>query len=168
LNPNLYILVRTRFVAEVEELRRLGANEVIPEEFETSIEIFARVLHAFDVPKNLILDAVARVRGGMYDMLRGPNRSPRALAGRISGLDAFEVERFELRAGSTAIGRTLSELELRRATGATVLAVKRGDVVHASPTGDFCLQQSDTILVLGEPPAIDKVLALVDPHVPVA
>jgi CPA2 family monovalent cation:H+ antiporter-2 len=168
LNPNLEILVRTRFVAEVEELRRLGANEVIPEEFETSIEIFARVLHEFDVPKNLILEAVARVRGGMYDMLRGQNRSPRALTSKISGLDALEVERFELRPGSTAIGRTLSELELRRSTGATVLAVKRGEVVHPNPTGDFRLERADTILVLGEPSAIDKVLALVDPHVPIA
>jgi CPA2 family monovalent cation:H+ antiporter-2 len=168
LNPSVDILVRTRFVAEVEELRRLGANEVIPEEFETSIEIFARVLHRFDVPKNLILDAVARVRGGMYDMLRGTNRSPRPLTSKISGLDALELERFELRAGSTIIGRTLSELELRRTTGATVLAVKRGSVVHPSPSGDFCLELSDTIVVLGEPSAIDKVLALVDPHVPVA
>ncbi|HTV17198.1 MAG TPA: cation:proton antiporter [Polyangiaceae bacterium] len=168
LNPSLDILVRTRFVAEVEELRRLGANEVIPEEFETSIEIFARVLHRFDVPKNLILDAVARVRGGMYDMLRGANRTQRPLTSKISGLDALELERFELRPGSTVIGRTLSELELRQTTGATVLAVKRGAVLHSSPTGDFCLEASDTIVVLGEPSAIDKVLALVDPHVPVS
>jgi monovalent cation:H+ antiporter-2, CPA2 family len=120
------------------------------------------------VPKNLILDAVARVRGGMYDMLRGTNRSPRPLTSKISGLDALELERFELRPGSSIIGRTLSELDLRRTTGATVLAVKRGAVVHASPSGDFSLQQADTIVVLGEPSAIDKVLALVDPHVPVA
>jgi len=168
LNPDLDILVRTRFVAEVEELRRLGANEVIPEEFETSIEIFARVLHRFDVPKNLILEAVARVRDGMYDMLRGPSRSSRRMPSKFSGLDSLEVERLELREGSLAVGRTLSELELRRSTGATVLAVQRQGVVHASPSGDFCLQVSDTLLVLGEPSAIDKVLALLDPNVRVA
>jgi monovalent cation:H+ antiporter-2, CPA2 family len=168
LNPDLDILVRTRFVAEVEELRRLGANEVIPEEFETSIEIFARVLHRFDVPKNLILEAVARVRDGMYDMLRGPTRSSRRMPSKFSGLDSLEVERLELREGSSAVGRTLSELELRRSTGATVLAVQRQGVVIASPAGDFCLEVSDTLLVLGEPSAIDKVLALLDPHVPVA
>jgi K+:H+ antiporter len=167
-SPALDILVRTRFVAEVEELRRLGANEVIPEEFETSIEIFARVLHRFDVPKNLILDAVARVREGMYDMLRGTSRTRRSLTSKISGLDALELERFQLRPGSAAIGRTLSELELRRTTGATVLAVKRGSVVHSNPNGDFCLEVSDTIVVLGEASAIDKVLTLVDPQVPVS
>jgi CPA2 family monovalent cation:H+ antiporter-2 len=168
LNPDLDILVRTRFVAEVEELRRLGANEVIPEEFETSIEIFARVLHRFEVPKNLILEAVARVRDGMYDMLRGPSRSSRRMPSQFSGLDSLELERLELRDGSSAVGRTLSELELRRKTGATVLAVQRQGVVHASPTGDFCFEVSDILLVLGEPSAIDKLLALLDPGIPVS
>ncbi|MEW6374783.1 MAG: cation:proton antiporter, partial [Thermodesulfobacteriota bacterium] len=46
-NPRLYLIVRTRYTAEVEDLLKLGANEVIPEEFETSIEIFAKVLHHY-------------------------------------------------------------------------------------------------------------------------
>ena len=168
LNPELEILVRTRFVAEVEELQRLGANEVIPEEFETSIEIFARVLHRFDTPKNVILDAVAAVRGGMYDMLRGTSRSPRALPSQFPGLGNVEVERLELREGSSMIGQTLAELGLRRSTGATVLAVQRRGEVLASPGGDFRLELSDTLWVLGEPQAIDKCITLVDPRVPVA
>src|SRR5439155_21584769 len=43
LNPGVHIIARTRYVVEIPELIRLGANDVIPEEFETSIEIFARV-----------------------------------------------------------------------------------------------------------------------------
>jgi CPA2 family monovalent cation:H+ antiporter-2 len=59
VNPSVYILVRTRFVSEMHELRGLGANEVIPEEFETSVEIVARVLHRFDVPRNVIPSSLA-------------------------------------------------------------------------------------------------------------
>jgi CPA2 family monovalent cation:H+ antiporter-2 len=168
LNEHVEILVRTRFVAEVEELRRLGANEVIPEEFETSIEIFARVLQHFDVPKNLILDAVAQVRGGMYDMLRGASRQGKPLTGEHSAFHGIEVERVQVREGSTVIGRSLIELELRRTTGATVLAVQRGAEVHANPAGDFRLQLGDITLVVGPPAAIDQVVARLDPHVPVA
>ncbi|MDD1678537.1 MAG: cation:proton antiporter, partial [Methanomicrobiales archaeon] len=47
MNPNLYIIVRTRYIQEVEPLYRLGADEVIPEEFETSVEIFTRVLKKY-------------------------------------------------------------------------------------------------------------------------
>ena len=37
LSTLLHIIVRTRYLAEVEPLYRLGANEVVPEEFETTV-----------------------------------------------------------------------------------------------------------------------------------
>ncbi|HVP09712.1 MAG TPA: cation:proton antiporter, partial [Phycisphaerae bacterium] len=52
--PDLYILARTRYVSELDVLYRLGAGQVIPEEFETSIEIFAHVLKEFAVPDNVV------------------------------------------------------------------------------------------------------------------
>jgi len=45
-NPGLFILVRTRYVVDVDDLIALGANAVIPEEFETSVEIFSRALRS--------------------------------------------------------------------------------------------------------------------------
>ena len=48
------IIVRTRYVKEIEENIRLGADEVIPEEFETSIEIFSRVLRKYLIPHDEI------------------------------------------------------------------------------------------------------------------
>jgi CPA2 family monovalent cation:H+ antiporter-2 len=38
LNPRLHIITRTRYLPEMKPLYELGANEVIPEEFETSVE----------------------------------------------------------------------------------------------------------------------------------
>ncbi|MEJ2053492.1 MAG: NAD-binding protein, partial [Calditrichaceae bacterium] len=43
MSQNVYILVRTRYLSEIGPLTELGADEVIPEEFETSVEIFSRV-----------------------------------------------------------------------------------------------------------------------------
>ncbi len=168
LNPNLYILVRTRFVSEIEELRKLGANEVIPEEFETSIEIFARVLHRFEVPRNLILDLVSQVRGDMYGMLRTPHAARRSLTGKIEALEGVEVESLYLKPESTAAGRTLVELELRQRTGASVLAVQREGVVQPNPAADYRLESGDVLLVVGDQAAIDAALAFVDPSAPAA
>jgi CPA2 family monovalent cation:H+ antiporter-2 len=72
LNPNLHIIVRTRYVSEITELFELGANEVIPEEFETSIEIFSRVLHRYGTPRNVIEQQIGRIREQGYEMLRSP------------------------------------------------------------------------------------------------
>jgi CPA2 family monovalent cation:H+ antiporter-2 len=69
-NSIAYILARTRFVGEMEALYRLGANEVIPEEFETSVEIFARVMEKFEVPEDEISRLVAEVREDSYKMFR--------------------------------------------------------------------------------------------------
>ena len=167
-SPGLYILVRTRFVSEIDELRKLGANEVIPEEFETSVEIFARVLHRFDVPRNVILELVGRVRGGMYDMLRGSSPSRRSLAGGIETLEGVHVESLLLRPDSPACGKSIADVGVRQATGATVVAVQREGQAHSNPPPDFELRSGDVILVMGDPKALDAALALFDPSAPVA
>ncbi|HOI15462.1 MAG TPA: cation:proton antiporter, partial [Geobacteraceae bacterium] len=47
MNPGIHVIVRTRYILEMEPLYKLGVNEVIPEEFETSIEILSRVLRNY-------------------------------------------------------------------------------------------------------------------------
>lgn len=70
LNDKLHIVCRTRYVAEITELQRVGADEVVPEEFETSLEIFARVLRRYDVPDEKIRETAERARRDHYEMLR--------------------------------------------------------------------------------------------------
>ena len=70
LNPGVHIIARTRYVVEIPELIRLGANDVIPEEFETSIEIFARVLAYYGVGRADIDRLVEQIRASHYEALR--------------------------------------------------------------------------------------------------
>lgn len=70
LRPDLNIIVRTRYLSEVSELYELGATQVIPEEFETSIEIFARVLERYGVAAELIQQEAEAVRKAGYEILR--------------------------------------------------------------------------------------------------
>src|SRR6059036_2427705 len=71
LNPRIHIIARTRYVAEIPELTRLGADVVIPEEFETSVEIFARVLAHYNVARQDIERLVEQIRASHYQALRG-------------------------------------------------------------------------------------------------
>mgnify|MGYP006179884759 CR=1 FL=1 len=72
LNPKVRIIVRTRQVQEIEALHREGADEVIAQEFETSIEIFTRVLEHYHIPRNVIRAETRALRGGGYQMMRSP------------------------------------------------------------------------------------------------
>jgi CPA2 family monovalent cation:H+ antiporter-2 len=70
LAPGVRIIVRTEYVLEVEELRHLGANDVIPAEFETALALFDRVLSIYDVPEATIDDRADRMRLENYGFLR--------------------------------------------------------------------------------------------------
>lgn len=77
LNRELHIVVRSRYVQEVEPLTALGTDEVVPEEFETSIEIFSRVLRRYRVPDDTIDQFGRDIRQGDYEVLRAPWEGPR-------------------------------------------------------------------------------------------
>ncbi len=81
-NPDIYIIVRTKYITEVEDLKKLGANEVIPEEFETSVEIFSRVLHQYHIPVNVISEYIENIRKDSYKMLRTIELPRKSLAER--------------------------------------------------------------------------------------
>jgi CPA2 family monovalent cation:H+ antiporter-2 len=71
LNPQAYIVVRTRYLQELQSLFDLGADDVVPEEFETSVEIFTLVLRKYLVAKEEIERFVTQVRADGYLVLRG-------------------------------------------------------------------------------------------------
>jgi monovalent cation:H+ antiporter-2, CPA2 family len=70
LNQRIQIIVRTRYVHELPDLLKLGADSVIPEEFETSIQISARVLQEFEISQDDIGKLVEEVRREGYQILR--------------------------------------------------------------------------------------------------
>jgi len=74
LNPNLYIVARTRYVQEMLPLYRAGANDVVPEELEASVEIFTNVLRRYDVPPEQIAEFSGIAHHGRGARERGPAR----------------------------------------------------------------------------------------------
>ena len=157
LNPDVYIIARTRFVKEVNDLFALGASEVIPEEFETSVEIFTRLLKKFNVPENDINSLVEIVRSDGYQMLRTASFesiTPEDQRKFIKGLDmiTYRVER-----GSAADGRAMLDLAIRKKYGVTVLAIYRGgDIIH-NPDGDAVLIADDVVMLVGMPAQVSGV-----------
>ncbi|OGD12537.1 MAG: hypothetical protein A2W20_07355 [Candidatus Aminicenantes bacterium RBG_16_66_30] len=157
LNPDLFIIVRTRYASEIEELLKLGADDVIPEEFETSIEIFTRVLEKYHVPRNIVDAQVKVLRGECYGMLRGSCSAVRPVAERIADLlAAGTAETFFLGQGAWPAGKTLGALDLRGRTGATVIAVVRGEESFSSPGADFEVQEQDTLVLVASHRDIDR------------
>ena len=151
LNPRIHIIARTRYVVEITELTRLGADVVIPEEFETSIEIFARVLAHYHVPREGLDALVDRIRASHYEALRGGDGAGRFNLGTVAGVPQMAIERLTLPTGSPLAGKKLSATGLRTQTGALVLSVTRGDEEIATPGPSFRLAPGDVLVVVGQP-----------------
>jgi CPA2 family monovalent cation:H+ antiporter-2 len=149
LNPALSVLVRTRYVKEVEELYRLGADQVIPEEFETSVEIFARVLRDYRTPGNIIQNQIDLIRHEGYAMLRNPSLTSDRIASIANVLDASLMDTFYVERGCSVEGRALGELDIKRKTGTTVIAVIRKGTARSNPPGDFVIESGDILVLLG-------------------
>jgi CPA2 family monovalent cation:H+ antiporter-2 len=164
MRSDLRIIVRTRYVSEIERLYSLGADEVIPEEFETSVEIFARVLHEYHVPRNVIALQVELIRKEHYGTLRGL---------RLEGKRLDELNRFLIGAttdiisvleDSPLVGQSLRQMDLRKRTGATVIAAVRDGKPATNVGPDFVLQASDLLVVLGDHKALDDAAQLISPR----
>lgn len=149
-NPDIYIIVRTRYLAEVDDLRQLGANEVIPEEFETSVEIFSRVLHRYNFPGNVIMDMIDKIRSGSYTALRGIELPKKLILEKCEWLPDIEIESFKVLENSYLVGKNITDLQVRKKTGATIIAVRREAKVISNPEPDFRFDPGDIILFTGE------------------
>jgi CPA2 family monovalent cation:H+ antiporter-2 len=160
LNPTVHIIARTRYLVEITELQRLGANIVIPEEFETSIEIFSRVLAHYQVDPAEIDRLAEEIRASHYQALRPGGEKRLALSGALGRMRRMHVERIVLPAGSAMVGRSLAETGLRSRTGALALSITRGE--HEMPTPDprTTLAADDVLVVVGQPQQIDAARAL--------
>jgi CPA2 family monovalent cation:H+ antiporter-2 len=158
MNPDLRIIVRTRYMAEVEELYRLGANQVIPEEFETSVEIFSRVLREYGVSRNVIQREVEDVRKEGYQMLRSASLPLAELSAIAEAFGSAGTETIFISPNSPSIGKTLGELDLRNQTGASVTAaIRNGDTkINLGP--DFRIAEDDILVLLGQNDHLEKAI----------
>ncbi|MCG6954374.1 MAG: cation:proton antiporter, partial [Gemmatimonadetes bacterium] len=149
LNPACRVIARTRYLREVEPLRSAGAHRVIPEEMETSLEIVARVLASYLVPRQDVETFLEEVRAGGYEMLR----SRPAASGTIEDLEAalsdIQISSLRVQDGSALAGLRLDETDLRKLYGLTVVAIRRADGVIQNPGADAVVQTGDILIVLG-------------------
>jgi CPA2 family monovalent cation:H+ antiporter-2 len=148
MNPEIRILVRTRYISEVEKLRELGANEVIPEEFETSLEIVTRLLRILSVPGNIVAAQLRILRDEGYRMLRDP--ALRVAEGRrlSAVLTAGTSQTFLVMPDSKAEGKTLAELAVIDDHVAVPAMLRDGKPLSPAPLNQ-ALEAGDTLFLVG-------------------
>jgi CPA2 family monovalent cation:H+ antiporter-2 len=158
LNPVIHIVARTRYVADMEELYAAGANEVVPEEFETSLEIFTRVLRRYQVAEHVIRAQAEEARRDHYELLRQRGR----VAQRVDTLLAAPQPGLEVRSFAAAelgvrgsIPVTDWERQLRRTAEVRVVGLEREGRIRLELSPGELLLPQDRVFLIGTTSALD-------------
>ncbi len=148
LAPDAHVLARAVYTAEADGLRTAGAHDVVPQELEASVEMLVRVLRRFLVADDQIGRLVqdVRRRGGNGRVAPHAAGSAADVTDFVPGI-GFAVMRVQ--PGSACCTRTLADAGVRRHTGCSVVAVRRGAQNLPAITPDTTLAAGDTVVVLG-------------------
>jgi voltage-gated potassium channel len=138
MNPDLFIIARAASQDAASKLARAGASRVV-----SPYDIGGRKMATLML-KPLVSDYLEIVTGG--------------------GELAFPVEEFQLGAGCCVIGRSIEALEVRKKTGATILAVQRAatGLFDTNPSPEATLHSGDKIIAIGTSADIGRLEQLID------
>jgi CPA2 family monovalent cation:H+ antiporter-2 len=153
LRPDMPVIVRTIDDRDLEDLKKAGATEVVPESLEGSLMMGSHVLMLLGVPVSRVLRQVQTVRRDRYRMLRGFFHG-------AAGVDEAEESYRErlhsvtLAPQAFAVGKRLAELPLAE-SGVAVTAVRRGGITGPEPEPDTRLIAGDVLVLFGKPEALE-------------
>jgi CPA2 family monovalent cation:H+ antiporter-2 len=151
LNPACHVIVRSQFASELRDLIDLGANEVVSQEFEASVEMFARVLRAYMVAPDRVEELVMALRADSYALLSAEDATEHALGGE-GRLQVWhhDVSAVPVCEGSPLAGKTPAQIKLRAEHGVTLIAVQREGNAYPNPPADFRIEAGDIAVVMGD------------------
>lgn len=158
ITETAHVIVRTRHLSEIDEILRLGADEVIPEEFETSIQIFTRVLNRYLVPYDKIQSFISHIRARNYELLAASgydNQLPPHLQLNIPDM---VIATLPVQRGSNKIvGKTIVDSGLKSQFNVTILAIRRQKRYITSIKPEMTIETDDMLYLFGSPEKIAEV-----------
>ena len=156
-NKHIHILVRSTCVENIESLYTLGANQVIPEEFETSIQLFERVMKKFLFPQMEIDHTLSKIRDDNYGFFYDKQMQTNTLLAQMPNLEiaAFKVNDYQY-----MIGKSIKEMKFRNFYEVTLVAIKRGDDIVEHPDTNELLKFDDIAYIMGKPSQVKKALEM--------
>lgn len=152
MNAHAYIIVRTKKIEDIEDLYNVGASKVIPEEFETSVELFDQLLAKLMIPRKEINSLINRIRNDKYGIFR--DNMEKSDLSVLKDLANIEITAVRVDDQSLIIGKSLVEMQLRNKYGVTIAALMRKKDLIDNPDPETLIQKGDIVYLMGRPEQI--------------
>lgn len=158
LTETAHVIVRTRYIREIESVLSLGADEVIPEEFETSIEIFTRVLNRYLVPLDEIQRFTNYIRAHNYEVLCAAGATEKCPPNVQLHIPDMVIAALPVQQDSNRIvGKTIRDSGLREEFQLNVLAIRRGQRYITRIEPGMTIETDDMLYLFGSPDNIARI-----------
>ena len=160
LNPTARIVVRTRYLAEVERLREAGADRVVADELESIVALFSDVLRDYRIRAEEIEAHEEAIRRGGYAALlqdRAEGEQPAVVCS--PGADCFDTRTATVREGAPVTRMSLAELSLAD-YGIELREARRHGELIEDLSEDFVPWAGDELVLVGQPDAFARVASL--------
>lgn len=155
LNPGLPVIARASTAEGVRQLADLGADRVVHPELEGGLELVHHTLLSLGLPLREVHEYAEAVRRDRYAVNISSDDEHRSLHDLLSAIEGIEITWMELQEGSSLIGKSLAETDIRSRTGASVVALIRNKQLTPNPKSSTVFERADHIGVIGNPEQIE-------------
>ncbi|TAH51203.1 MAG: sodium:proton exchanger [Chloroflexota bacterium] len=152
--PELPIIARAGTQAGVLRLAEMGAQDVIHPELEGGLEIVRHTLLRLGLPPLQVQQYTDIVRRDHYDVEISSTDEYSLLEQLLYAFRGMEIVWHEVGSNSALINQTVATAGIRDQTGASIIAIKRGDDIFANPKSAFRFQSGDIIGIIGDGPQV--------------
>ncbi|HKH76589.1 MAG TPA: cation:proton antiporter [Rubrobacteraceae bacterium] len=162
LDPEVHVVARSTSAEQLKELSRLGVYEAVQPELEAGLELGRQALIHLGFGAGEVQRYSDRVRGELYAPISGAGGEGDLLRRLRRASETIEADWVTIPQGGPLSNHNIGDLEVRSRTGASIVAVVRGEEVFANPGPDFALAPGDVVSVLGTPEQRAAFLGLSD------
>ncbi|MFN4235404.1 MAG: cation:proton antiporter [Bacteroidia bacterium] len=162
LNPNLKIIVRTEFVTQIEPLYKAGADIVISQEFEASLEIAAYVLKNLGIAGPIVRLKSEQLRKRHYGFFSGKQIGTQSKIAELAAI-TYINDTYMVLGDSKLIGKNIKLIKsYLNSDDVTIIGIVRGEQIIINPSDDIEIEKMDMILLFGKQYKMDFALEILD------
>jgi CPA2 family monovalent cation:H+ antiporter-2 len=166
-NPTLRIVVRTRYLSDVEHLLNKGADKVIPEELESVVQMLKDVLRDYNISEDEIKIHKARLRVGDYKILREESliESSPVVCSDINSA-CLETRIIKIHEGMQILSKSILDIDFMSEFNLSLKKIKR-DGREIFMNNGFNLQPGDELILEGSVKSFAQLIPLLRVDKPV-
>ncbi len=163
VNPGIRIIARISDPDFFAVYRELRVADLVYPEFEAGLEMTRQVLLYLRLPVPEIQHHTENLRHQLLESAINSDGAYRTLGEMRSAEQQFDLQWIELEEDNPLIDVTISEAEIRKTTGVSVVGIIRGGRLQANPEASFRFRQGDLVAIIGSADARLKFHCFINP-----